>query len=168
MEAENDNEDITEVDEDMYNEVYDSLEMVDIPFETICSRDLEDNHDKLLEWTGFKIVGDNLDRVVKSRYMRINQQNRSLNYFNSYAVKDKINLSSFCDSKTVFETNVDMELLFPSNDIHTKLIHRMAIVVTRILVEEIPTFKLYFEDTVEYHIKHKYSNEMSKKSEVVS
>ena len=42
---------------------------------------------------GFIIVGDNLDETVKPRYMRCDQyRTKSLHYFNSYALKDRIPL----------------------------------------------------------------------------
>ena len=40
----------------------------------------------LPDWCGFKIVGDNLDSMVKPRYMRKDNQNKSLHFFNSIAV----------------------------------------------------------------------------------
>ncbi len=41
----------------------------------------------------FKIVGDNIDKYVKPREMRFDVQAKSLNYFNSYAVKGR---ASWC------------------------------------------------------------------------
>ena len=38
----------------------------------------------------YKLVGDNIDKVVKPRHMRIDHQAKSLHYFHSYAVKDRI------------------------------------------------------------------------------
>ena len=42
------------------------------------------------EWTGFKIVGDNIDKTVRPRHMRSDRQAESLHYFHSYAVKDRV------------------------------------------------------------------------------
>ena len=74
---------------------------------------------------------------------------------------------SFSSYKTVLNMDVDVGVLLPSDEDHMKLLNRMAVIVSRILVEHMPAFKLYFEDVVEYHLKHDYSFEMSKKSEVV-
>lgn len=46
------------------------------------------------KWKGFKICGDNIDKTVKPRNMTINNQSLSFNYFNSYAVLDRIDMSS--------------------------------------------------------------------------
>ena len=34
---------------------------------------------------GVKLVGDNVDKTVKTRYMRVDQQGHSLHYFHAYA-----------------------------------------------------------------------------------
>jgi hypothetical protein len=118
-------------------------------------------------WDGFKFVGDNLDRVVKSRFMRQDKQNRSLNYFNMYAVKDRIDLSSLSSYKPEIDTDVDLTRLFPSTNVQSQIFEIMVVLVARVLVEHIPAVRFYFEDAVEYHVNHKYSSEMSQKSEVV-
>lgn len=125
------------------------------------------NNQEANDWNGFKIVGDNLDKLVKTRYMRLNKQNRSINYFNSFAVKDRIDLSSLSGYKPCIVPDVDMHEILPSDNTHVKLLNNMAMIVSRILVEHIPAFKLYFEDVVVYHLEHPYSQEMSKKSETV-
>jgi hypothetical protein len=137
----------------------------------VIDRDTTDVADEigneLVKWTGFKIVCDNVDRVVKSRFMRIDRQNRILNYCNAYGVLDRIDLSSYCSFKTTFDTNVQMDELLPSPDVQEDISRRMSVIVARILVETMPAFQFYFEDVVEHHINHMYSKEMGMKSEVV-
>ncbi len=41
----------------------------------------------------FKIVGDNIDKTIRPREMRSDHQTRSLHYFHSYAVRDRIDIS---------------------------------------------------------------------------
>lgn len=43
-------------------------------------------------WSGFKLVGDNLDKNVHPRYGRIDHRTQSLHFFQLYAVKDRVNL----------------------------------------------------------------------------
>lgn len=40
-----------------------------------------------VKWHGFKVVGDNIDKTVKPRYMRGDAGGQSLHYFDSYAVR---------------------------------------------------------------------------------
>ena len=120
------------------------------------------------QWNGFKIVGDNLDKNITPRFMRCTKQTRSLHYFNVYAVKDRIDLSSLSSYKHHISIDVEQIDILPSKEIHAKLMHNIVIIVFRILVDNLSAFKLYFEDVVERHIVHEYSCEMSKKSEVVS
>ena len=54
-----------------------------------------------LEWTGFKIVGDNIDKTAKPRHVRFDRQTKSLHYFHAYAVKDRVNFANESDSPPV-------------------------------------------------------------------
>ena len=83
-------------------------------------------------------MGDNLDKTVKPRYMRINNQARSLNYFNSFAVKDRIDLSSLSSFKPVIDDDVNVQDLLPSSEIHSEVLKNFAVLVSRILVDNIP------------------------------
>ena len=99
--------------------------------------------------------------------MRVNKQAQSLNYFNCYAVKDRIDSSSLSSFKSSYNESVNVADILPSAETHTQLQKNIAIIISRILVENIPAVKLYFEDVVELHIAHEHSSDMSKKSEVV-
>jgi hypothetical protein len=84
-----------------------------------------------------------------------------------YAVKDRIDLSSLSSYKPEIDTDVDLTRLFPSTNVQSQIFEIMVVLVARVLVEHIPAVRFYFEDAVEYHVNHKYSSEMSQKSEVV-
>ena len=49
------------------------------------------------EWTGFKIVGDNI-KTVKPRHIHLDRQASRLHYFNSYVVKDRVSFANQIDS----------------------------------------------------------------------
>ncbi|XP_019863233.1 PREDICTED: uncharacterized protein LOC109592137, partial [Amphimedon queenslandica] len=120
------------------------------------------------KWNGFKLCGDNIDKTVKPRNMTISKQSQSFNYFNSYAVLDRIDMSLCSEEAPLIDLEPDMGSILPSNDNKLSIIRNMAVLVARILVKNISFFKLHFEDAVEYHIKHKFTKEMSTKSEVVN
>eukprot|EP00731_Ephydatia_muelleri_P026207 Em0018g307a len=46
----------------------------------------------LEEWCGFRLVGDNIDKTIGPRDMRLNNQSKSLHYFHVYAVKDRVDV----------------------------------------------------------------------------
>ena len=60
-----------------------------------------------------------------------------------------------------------MNIILPSNESKLSMIHNMSVLITRILVRNMAFFKLHFEDAIEYHIEHKFTTQMSTKSEVV-
>ncbi|KAL5484341.1 hypothetical protein EMCRGX_G020815 [Ephydatia muelleri] len=54
-------------------------------------------------WSGFRLVGDNLDKTIKPRNMRLSRQSTFLHYFNVYAVKDRINFSHLNSNATLID-----------------------------------------------------------------
>ena len=120
------------------------------------------------EWTGFKIVGDNIDKTVKPRHIRFDRQASSLHYFHSYAVKDRVNFANQSGSLPDPPNAPDLLSMLPNDNDISVMKHLFEIHVSRITVEHIPFMKSAFGDIVEWHIQHKYYEEMGKKSDTVS
>ena len=49
----------------------------------------------------YKLVGDNIDKNIRPRDVRINSQTVSLHYYHSYALRDRIDLTSLEDSPSL-------------------------------------------------------------------
>ena len=62
-------------------------------------------------WNGFRIIGDNIDKNVKPRFYRIDSQVRSLHYYHSYGLCDRIDFSATSDSKPA-ELSVHVSIFF--------------------------------------------------------
>ena len=121
---------------------------------------------------GFKLVGDNIDLTVSTRYMRVeNYRDQSLHYFHCYAVLDRINMDSLSLHLTPTchpcPTHMALSLL-PSQEHDTILRKNIAILISRVLVTHMHFFQFAFSDAVTWHIHHKFYKEMSSKSTVVS
>ena len=123
-------------------------------------------------WNGYRLIGDNLDKDVKPRYMRLDRQTQSLHFFHYFAVKDQIDFSKFSDIPNPYLrlpiSELPLKLILPSASDHQTLMHNMGILVSRILVEELAYFNSTFEDVVIKHITHVYYKEMGTKSNTVS
>lgn len=121
---------------------------------------------------GYKLVGDNIDKGVKARYMRSEgYRNRSLHYFHSFAVQNRVDFSHLPD--VLPDTCPDSPertalALLPSDDDDKAMRCLFATHISRILSTHIPFFKTAFNDVVDWHIEHEYSNQMCAKSVVVS
>ena len=64
---------------------------------------------------GFKLVGDNLDKTIKPRDMRVDNSSQSLHYFNIYSVLDRIDFRSLsCDTSVLDMAEVDTNQFLPS------------------------------------------------------
>ena len=123
-------------------------------------------------YLGYKIVGDNIDKTVKARYMRVDgYRNQSLHYFHSLALQSRIDFSHLpnvhpatCSPSPLLMA----ESLLPTASDDQSLRDLFIMHVSRVLATHIPFFKLAFEDVVERHRKHDYYKQMSSESVVVS
>lgn len=117
---------------------------------------------------GFKIVGDNIDKHVKPREMRVDAQSKSLHYFNFYAAKSRVDMSKLEDQPCLPDfASFDPEKLLPTKQDHEVILSNFKVHITRVLRKYFPFFK-EFASGVKKHIKHKYYKEMSQQSQVVS
>ena len=117
---------------------------------------------------GFRICGDNVDKVIHRRHLRFDRCNIDVHYFNSYAVRNRIDISALSDKRPKLPLIIDSMSILPTSDDDNKLRTNMSILVSRILCKHMKFFKVCFADIAIWHIKHKYSAEMSEKSHVVS
>ena len=121
--------------------------------------------------TAYKIVGDNVDKNVAPRYIRTDSKVKSLHYYHSYAVQDRINIDSLSDVQPLScipSPEAVAKSLLPSSNDDALLVQNIKILFSRVLVETLPSFNVSFSDLVTRHIQHRRYAEMSSKSLVVS
>lgn len=117
---------------------------------------------------GTKLVGDNVDKTIKSRYMRVDKQGKSLHYFHCYATEDRFDLTMPEDVPAIPANPQLFEDLLPSDSDKTKLKEFFSVHDARILCKHMPFFAEDFGKVIPEHLKHPMSSEMSQKSNVVS
>ena len=120
---------------------------------------------------GYRLCGDNVDKSVKHRYMRMDNKSnvKAIHYFNSYATKNRIDTSNLHSVSSCNPSPRSMALtLLPSTDDNSVLHQNIGTIISRVLVDYLPYFKKTFDGVVTWHIPHQYSEEMCAKSEVVS
>ena len=112
----------------------------------ICGADHETDptQPSLPKARGVKLVGDNVDKTIKTRYMRVDQQGHSLHYFHAYAARDRFDLSMPEEAPSV-PNDPDLSKLLPSNDNKSTLKQHFAIHVARILSKHMPFFQRILE-----------------------
>ena len=122
--------------------------------------------------TMYHFCSDNIDKTVKQCYMRSDAyKTGSIHYFHSYAVADRIDFSSLPETTPPLPSVDVLQLatsLLPSPEDDVALRKNVATLVSCILFGSIDFFKLTFDDVVEWHIKHEFYEQMSRKSDVVS
>lgn len=86
------------------------------------------------------------------------------------ALRNRIDLSNVSDDHSKYldipMNKLVMNVLLPSQLDYEKMISHYAVLVSRVSVSKLQFFERAFDDFVK-HISHKYSKEMSKKSETV-
>ncbi len=68
-------------------------------------------------WTGFKIIGDNLDKNVHPNFMRLSSQTKSLHFFHAYAALDRIDFSGLSESTPIGVINVEKACLTSEDEL---------------------------------------------------
>lgn len=119
----------------------------------------------------YRLCG-NIDKTVRQRYMRSDvPKPESIHYFHYYAVANRIDFSHLSEITPPLP-NVEVRQiatsLLPTPDDDMALRHNLAILVSRILFQNLTFFQLAFDGVIEWHIKHEYYEQMSRKSEIVS
>lgn len=115
----------------------------------------------------FKLVGDNLDKSVHPRDMRMDCQTKALHYFHMYAVRDRVNLADYADNPSLPNISPsDLKSILPTTQDEEVLQNNFAILIARTLTRHMPYFKK-FGSRLEHHLLHERYVEMSTKSEVV-
>ena len=114
------------------------------------------------------IVGDNLDKNVSPRDMRVDHQVQSIHYFHSYAVHDRADFSKLSGEDPQGKLQNDPFTKFlPSPDDCSQLRENYINLIARVIVEKLPHFNK-LSDCLPVHISHEFSRVMKEKSVVVS
>lgn len=114
------------------------------------------------------IVGDNIDKRVTPRTMRLDNQVRSLHYFHAFAALSRVETLHLDDTKPVGNVkDIPLSTFLLSPEDCAVLRDNYVILISRILVQHIE-FLQPFRNCVPKHIEHLYSEAMRKKSTVVS
>ena len=128
---------------------------------------------KFLILTLYHLCGDNLDKCIKQRYMRVGcKKPDSIHYFHSYAVADRVDFNHLCDQVIPTLQRDAKQLasfLLPTLDDDAALRNNIICgLMSRILYANMEFFQHSFDGVVDWHIKHEFYDEMSTCSKVVS
>lgn len=121
-----------------------------------------------LSYLSFRIVGDNIDLEINARIQTKENTNKSLHWTQQYGVVNRVNDPSLDKTRPrKLLKNIQLGEILPGNTVQENLVKRWAVLVSRVVCRYLDKFK-YLQDAVITHIPHKYSEEMTKKSESVS
>jgi hypothetical protein len=116
---------------------------------------------------GYRFNIDNLDFHIRVREMTQQHQNLSQHYTQLMTLVDRVPCEHLSDDQPVGDLlAVENSEFLPTADDNYALRKDMIHVVSNILVENIPSFKV-FENIYPKHFLHTHSKEMAKKSTVV-
>lgn len=113
-------------------------------------------------------TGDNWDIRVLVHDMRSDHQNKDLHYFASNLIVDRVPCEGLCQVYPRRNIQTLPNCHFLLNDAETdKLREDFKVLVGRVLVAHIPSLS-FLKAVIPQHIAHRYTNEMAKKSAIVS
>ena len=119
----------------------------------------------------YQLCGDNPDKNVKQRHIRIGDSGtKSLHYFHSFAVRDRIDFSDMAE-RPILTMQADQKhivlFLLPSSkdDIDMRK-NNICVLMSIVLFNNVDFFKTSLDGVINWHIEHQYYEEMSQKSEV--
>lgn len=116
---------------------------------------------------GFSVVVDNWDLRQEVRHMTSDHQNTDLHWVNHNIVENRVSGNHLPDDTPVKNImDVENKDLIPSIADHKELYNNYLVHIQRILTKRIPSLE-GLSSNVPKHIKHKHSEEMSKKSKKV-
>lgn len=128
----------------------------------------KDNSILAISVSSFKLVGDNVDKSSKPRHETSESHTQSLHYFHSYAVKDRCDIEGLDDSVSLpVVEDVDVTKLLPTNEDLKCLQKNINILIARTVMKHCTFFQEKIQ-SLEHHIPHPFSKQMSQKSDVVS
>ena len=80
--------------------------------------------------TGYKILGDNIDKNIRVSFQRIDHQTKSVHYFHTFAVKDQIDFSTLSESSP-HDIKVNLTTLLPGSMDLATLLNKLQVIVSR-------------------------------------
>ena len=139
-----------------------------ISLDTALATDPANHGSTSSQWFGYKVVGDNVDKKVKPRHMRSDNQSKDLHYFHLYAAKDRIDFSEASEEPPSLNPDAILSELLPTADDIKDITSNFGVLISRKLIQYFPYFEKHFSDIVTQHIPHAHEEEMKKVSKVVS
>ena len=114
------------------------------------------------------IVGDNVDKTVSARYLTTDHQRQSLYYFHAYSAMDRVDFHHLANEKPIANVSIlPLSTFLPNLEDSTAIRSNCAVLLGCELVRSLPFFK-DFSEYIPAHITHEHSEEMSRRSVVVS
>ena len=127
-----------------------------------CEKTIQDV--KMNRPHSYSIVLDNFDLMVHAADMTSDNQNRDNHWCNHNAVLDRVNpTEGTCTPRRNLKDTPNSTFI-PNLEEQAAIVNDLVIIISRVLVENIKEFEA-FKSVVPSHFKHKYSKELSKKSE---
>ena len=87
--------------------------------------------------TVYHVCGDNIDKGIKSRYMRVGKDKpQEMHYFHSYAVADRVDFTSLSDQVIPTRQSDVKKIalsLLPTTEDDQALRHNICVLMSRIL-----------------------------------
>ena len=109
-----------------------------------------------------------MDLKLLASDMTSSNQNKDLHWYNHNAYLDRVNPTNSLDHGPIANMHdVPNSTFLPSLTDQNSLLSDFTVLIGRVLVENLPAFEI-FKDVVPLDVRHKYSDELQKKTATMS
>ena len=116
---------------------------------------------------GFSLIWDNVQKLVRAKHQNSDKQNKMKLWAMCLAAKNRVPYKGPSDVTTKAAKDIPLKQFVLSNEDWEEFKAYMMVLVQRVLVDHIPHLQ-QFKHVPPEHVLHEYSEEMGKKSEIVS
>lgn len=90
-----------------------------------------DEEEEIDDAYGYKIVGDNIDKYIKPRFLTTSTLPRFIHHFHFYAVKNRIKSDRLSDIPPIIPDTFETEKILPNEADHENIVKNFETLVAR-------------------------------------
>ena len=128
------------------------------------------NFGEFLEYTPYQIIGDNIDIHQRASHQSSDKKDEDHHWFHMYmyAVRDRVTGVGLPNESPITDiAKLPLQTYLPSAEECNSLREEFGVLIARVITDKIEYLKP-LKPVVPLHMKHKYSDTMTSKSDIVS
>jgi len=119
------------------------------------------------DYPSYQIIGDNVDLHQRTPHQSMKRKDKDHHWFQMYAVRDRVTGRDLPNNAPIADvTKVPLQTFLPSVEECNHIREEFGVLIARVIVEKLEYFSP-LKPVVPEHMKHKYTDLMRLKSDMV-